>query len=66
MVYKGFTYALSAGDAEQIIMLLDLIVDEVPRYKVDRHLAAYHAARLKLFLEVTPDGATATHGYADA
>jgi len=66
MVYKGFMYDIPAGDASQICMLLNRIIDEKPMMKVDRHLAAYHAARLELFLEVSPDVPTSSHGSADA
>jgi len=66
MAYRGFMFELNAGEAAQIRMLLHRIVDEKPLLKVDRHLAAYHAARIELFLEVTTDVPTSTRGQADA
>jgi len=66
MVYRGFTWNCSAGEAAQIRMLLQRLLDDKPMLKVDRHLAQYYVLDLDRFLEVTPDVPTSTRGTADA
>jgi len=66
MAYKGFTLSLTAGEVQQLSDLLARIVAEKQMFKVDRHIASFHVERFERWLEVTPDGATPTHGTADA
>jgi len=65
MAYKGFVLGFTAGDCDMLLLLLDEL-ERNGRYKVDRHMAARYRAKIEQFLEVTPDGSTATHGPADA
>jgi len=66
MVYRGFTWNCTAGEAAQIGMLLQRIVDEKPMMKVDRRLAQSYVLSIDHFLEVSPDGTSPTHARADA
>jgi len=68
MSYSGFTWNLTAGEARQVRDLLDYYCLERPAfmYRVDAQTAERYIRRLDFFLEVSPDGATPTHGTADA
>jgi len=68
MSYSGFTWNLTAGEAAQIRELLSRYCVERPAYmyRIDAQTAERYIRRLDFFLEVSPDGATTTHGSADA
>ena len=65
MVYRGFTWNLTAGDVEILLLLLDQVERTSP-YKIDRKVAASFRERAENWLELTPDGSSTTHGCADS
>jgi len=69
--YKGFTWNLTYGEAQTLAMLLErhVLYDEYRtpfRGKIDRRLATALIVKAHIFMELNPDGATTTHGTADA
>jgi len=73
VTYKGFTWNLTYGEAQTIAMLLErhVLYDEYRatpafRGKIDRKLATALIVKAHIFMELNPDGATTTHGTADA
>jgi len=66
MPYRGFTWNLTAGEAETIQDLMWRIVNDRPMLKVDHFLADKIYQKATLFLEVSPDGSTPSHAPADS
>jgi len=66
--YRGFTWNLTYSDARQIAELLERYVmsESQPfRAKIDRKIASDLIVKAYIFMELSPDGATPTHGPAD-
>ena len=66
MPYKGFTWNMTAGDAEMLRILLCRYRSGLRPLAVDESLIEMFLIRIELFLEVSPDGSTPTHATADA
>jgi len=66
VVYKGFTWNVTVGEAALLRSLLDRVERGSPMFKVDRHMAMVFRQSLDNYLEVAPGGATSSHAPADA
>ena len=68
MPYKGFTWNMTYAEARRIKYLLEhyVLAEDRPGYRVDRFLAGDLIAKATIFMELSPDGDTPTHGTADA
>jgi len=64
--YRGFTWNMTAGDAEMLRILLCRYRAGHRPLAVDESLIEMFLIRIELFLEVSPDGSTPTHATADA
>jgi len=66
MPYKGFTWNVTAGDAELIMLLLVRYRSGKKICGIDDRLSERYIHVIMEFLEVSPDGSTPTHATADA
>jgi len=64
--YRGFTWNMTAGEADLLRMLLLRYRQGLAPLAVDASMIEMFLIKIELFMEVSPDGPTPTHACADA
>jgi len=66
MVYRGFTWNLTASDVALTEMCLKAALENRELYRWEEAAAKRLLAQIALWKQVTPDGCTPTHAFADS